>query len=90
MNLIILDSQFWLVGLFSIFVGTSSLVGLKWLQAFIVDFGCFGVNKFPNAEKLVLDCEGRVTLPKRMNFQKSSKRPLTPPSFSENHVTYFL
>ena len=28
--------------------------------------------------------------PKRMNFWKSSKRPLTPPpSFSENHVALF-
>ena len=24
--------------------------------------------------------------PKQMNFRKSSKRPLTPPLFSENHV----
>ena len=31
--------------------------------------------------------KGRLTLPKRMNFRKSPKRPLTPPpSFSENHV----
>ena len=30
--------------------------------------------------------KGRVALPKRMNFRKKSKRPLTPlpPSFSEN------
>ena len=34
--------------------------------------------------------KGRVTLRKRMNFQKSSKRPLTPPSFSENYVADFL
>ena len=30
-----------------------------------------------------------MTSPKRMNFWKSSKRPLTPPSFSENHVALF-
>ena len=31
-----------------------------------------------------------MALPKRMNFWKSSKRPLTPPpSFSENHVALF-
>ena len=34
--------------------------------------------------------EGRVTIPKRMNFWKNSKRPLIPPSFSENHVAIFL
>ena len=33
--------------------------------------------------------KGRMTSPKRMNFWKSSKRPLTPPSFSENHVALF-
>ena len=27
--------------------------------------------------------------PKPMNFRKSSKRPLTPPSFSENHIADF-
>ena len=32
----------------------------------------------------------RVTVPKLMNFRKSSKRPLTPPlSFSENHLANF-
>ena len=35
------------------------------------------------------ECKGRVASPKRMNFRKSSKRPLTPPSFLENHVAIF-
>ena len=35
--------------------------------------------------------KGRAALPKRMNFWKSSKRPLIPPpSFSENHVALFF
>ena len=35
--------------------------------------------------------EGRVRLPKRMNFRKSSKLLLTPPpSFSENYIAFFL
>ena len=36
--------------------------------------------------------KGRTALPKRMNFWKSSKRPLIPPppSFSENHVALFF
>ena len=36
--------------------------------------------------------QGSFTPPKRMNFWKSSKRPLTPPpsSFSENYVADFL
>ena len=34
--------------------------------------------------------KGSPTLQKRMNFRKSSKRPLTPPSFSENHIADFL
>ena len=39
----------------------------------------------------VVSGKGSLTLPKRMNFRKSSKRPLTPPpSFSENHVADFL
>ena len=33
--------------------------------------------------------KGQVTPPKRMNFLKSSKRPLNHPSFSENHVANF-
>ena len=33
--------------------------------------------------------KGRIPLPKRMNFQKSSKRPLTPPSFSESYIADF-
>ena len=36
---------------------------------------------------LAIGCKRRVAPPKRINFRKSSKRPLTPPpSFSENHV----
>ena len=36
-------------------------------------------------------CKGRTALPKRMNFWKSSKRPLIPPpSFSENQVALFF
>ena len=31
----------------------------------------------------------RVATPKRMNSRKSSKRPLTPPSFSENYIADF-
>ena len=35
--------------------------------------------------------KGSLALQKRMNFQKSSKRPLTlPPSFSKNHVADFF
>ena len=34
--------------------------------------------------------EGRLTLPKRMNFRKSSKRPLSPPSFSESYIADFV
>ena len=42
----------------------------------------------PNVD---LPLKGRVTLPKRLNFRKSSKRPVTPPpSFSENHVAEFF
>ena len=34
--------------------------------------------------------KGRMAPPKRMNFRKNSKRPLTPPpSFSENYVADF-
>ena len=33
--------------------------------------------------------KGQMGTPKSMNFQKNSKRPLTPPSLSENHVTDF-
>ena len=34
--------------------------------------------------------QGRPALPKRMNFRKNSKRPLTPPpSFSENYIALF-
>ena len=33
---------------------------------------------------------GRSTIPKRMNFRKSSKRPLTPPPFLENHIADFF
>ena len=29
--------------------------------------------------------KGRMALPNRMNFRKNSKRPSTPPSFSENY-----
>ena len=32
----------------------------------------------------------RVTVPKRINFRKGSKRSLTPPSSSENHISFFL
>ena len=38
-------------------------------------------------------CKGRVTLPKRMNFRKSSKRPLTPPSpliFGKSCCGFFI
>ena len=35
--------------------------------------------------------KGRLPLPKRMNFRKSSKRPLAPPpSFSESYVANFF
>ena len=33
--------------------------------------------------------KGQTTSPKRMNFRKSSKLPLTPLSFSENHIADF-
>ena len=33
--------------------------------------------------------KGRRPLPKLMNFRKSSKRPLTPPSFSESYIALF-
>ena len=33
--------------------------------------------------------KGQMASPKRMNFRKSSKRPLTPPSFSEHHIADF-
>ena len=36
--------------------------------------------KVPNIYK------GRMAPSKRMNFRKISKRPLTPPSFSENYI----
>ena len=29
----------------------------------------------------MMESKGRLPLPKRMNFRKSSKRPLTPPHF---------
>ena len=32
----------------------------------------------------------RVTVPKRINFRKGSKRSLTPPSSSENHISFFF
>ena len=34
--------------------------------------------------------KGRVTLPNRMNFRKNSKRPSTPPPFSENFIEIVL
>ena len=35
--------------------------------------------------------KGRVTVPKRMNFRKSSKRPLTPPIiFRKSYCNFFL
>ena len=33
--------------------------------------------------------KGRMKSQKRMNFRKNSKRPLTPPSFSESHIAVF-
>ena len=33
--------------------------------------------------------KGGSTFPNRMNFRKSSKRPLTPPSFSESYIANF-
>ena len=40
--------------------------------------------------KMFFFTQGRVRLPKRMNFVKSSTRPLTPlPSFLENYIAIF-
>ena len=37
-----------------------------------------------------LHCKGRVVLPKRMNFRKNSKRPLTPPLiFGKSYCGFF-
>ena len=43
---------------------------------------------------LVLHCllyitKGALPVPNSMNFRKTSKRPLTPPLFSENYVALF-
>ena len=35
------------------------------------------------------DTEGGLRIPKRINFWKSSERPLPPPSFLENHIVDF-
>ena len=49
-------------------------------------------NKVKAENKTRYQFMGRVATPKQINFWKSSKRPLTspPPSFSENHVAFFL
>ena len=41
-------------------------------------------------QTLLLQGKGRVMLPNQMSLQKNSKRPSTPPSFSENYVANFL
>ena len=50
----------------------------------------FGVGAFHDPRQ-TMKSKGRMTLQKRMNFLKNSKRPLTPlpPSFSENHIADF-
>ena len=50
----------------------------------------FGVGAFHDPRQ-TMKSKGRMTLQKRMNFWKNSKRPLTPspPSFSENYIADF-
>ena len=47
-------------------------------------------KKCKRKDIFVIHRKGRVTVPKRTNFRKSSKRPLTPPSCSKNYIAIFI
>ena len=66
---------------------------LDCLEEGAMDYLLFSQGSGDPAEILLIQLspgKGRLPLPKRMNFRKSSKRSLTPPPhFSENHIANF-
>ena len=61
------------------------LIG-QWTFNWIFDKG----EKEVNVHKYLYHRKGSLSLPKRMNFRKSSKRPLTPPHFWKIMLRVFL